>query len=257
MAATCSRGELEVEDGEVRGDAGGSDRLRDGRAALLEMPPQHHLGRRLAVLARDVEQRRVRERRLLEAPVGGDAADRRPGLGRDAVLRVHALQRGLLEVGMHLDLVHGGHDGRRAQQALEVPGHEVAHADRAHPAVREQLLERPVRFEGVVERRWQRLVEEQEVDPVDAELAGALVERVKRGVVAVVADPNLRLDEQLVAADPGATDAFTDLALVEVRGGGVDEPVPGRDARPRRPPRSRPAGSGTRRARAPASGRRC
>jgi hypothetical protein len=84
-------GELEVEDVEVLGDAGGLGRLRDRGAALLQVPAQHHLRGRLAVLARDLEQRRVVERALLATAVGGDAADGRPGLGDDAVLGVHAL----------------------------------------------------------------------------------------------------------------------------------------------------------------------
>ena len=37
------------------------------------------------------------------------------------------------------------------QQALEVLGHEVAHADRAHPAVSKQLLERAVGVERALE----------------------------------------------------------------------------------------------------------
>ena len=65
----------------------------------------------------------------------------------------------------------------------------------------------------------------QQVELLDAELAGALVERVQRVVVAVVADPDLRLDEHLVAVDAGAADALADLALVAVGGGGVDQPV--------------------------------
>lgn len=68
------------------------------------------------------------------------------------MLRVNALQRSLLEVRMHLDLIHRGHDGRDAQQALEVLGHEVAHADRAYPAVGKQLLECSVRAESAIER---------------------------------------------------------------------------------------------------------
>ena len=144
---------------------------------------------------------------------------------------VHALQRGLLEVRVHFDLIHRGHDGRFAQEAIEVLGHEVAHADRAHLAVREQLLERAVRVERALERRRQRLVQEQQVELLDAELADALVERVQRGVVAVVADPDLRLDEDLVAGDAGATNAFADLALVGVRGRGVDQPVAGCEGR--------------------------
>jgi hypothetical protein len=84
--------ELEVEDVEVLGDAGGLGRLRDRGAGLLQVPAQHHLSGRLAVLARDLQQRRVLECALLAAPVGGDAADGRPGMGQDAVLGVHALQ---------------------------------------------------------------------------------------------------------------------------------------------------------------------
>jgi hypothetical protein len=68
------------------------------------------------------------------------------------VLGVHVLQHGLLEVWMHLDLIHHGHHGRHRRQALDVVGHEVAHANRAHSAVGEQLLERPICLEGAVEQ---------------------------------------------------------------------------------------------------------
>jgi hypothetical protein len=39
-------------------------------------------------------------------------------------------------------------------------------------------------------------MQDQQVDPVDVELAGALVEGVQHLVVAVVTDPDLGLDEQ-------------------------------------------------------------
>jgi hypothetical protein len=70
-------------------------------------------------------------------------------------------------------------------------------------------------------------VQDQEVDLVDPELARALVEGVQRLVVAVVGDPDLRLDEDLGAVEAGATDRLADLALVEVCRGGVDVSVPG------------------------------
>jgi hypothetical protein len=66
------------------------------------------------------------------------------------------------------------------------------------------------------------LVQEQQVDLVDAELAGALVEAVQRLVVAVVGDPDFRLDENLRPVDARVGEAFADLLLVEVGGGGVD-----------------------------------
>jgi hypothetical protein len=80
----------------------------------------------------------------------------------------------------------------------------------------DQPLRRPVR---------RSLVQDQQVDLVDPEFPRALVERVQRLVVAVVADPDLGLDEDLRAVDAGAPDGVTDLALVEVGGGGVDVAV--------------------------------
>lgn len=49
--------------------------------------------------------------------------------------------------------------------------------------------------------------------------------RMERLVVAVVADPHLRLDEDVAAIDSGAANRLADLALVAICGGGVDVPV--------------------------------
>jgi hypothetical protein len=59
----------------------------------------------------------------------------------------------------------------------------------------------------------------------DAELSRALVERVQRLVVAVVADPHLGLDEHLSPIQAGAADTLADLSLVEVRRRGVYEAI--------------------------------
>ena len=45
---------------------------------------------------------------VLAIPVEGDAADRRPRLGDDAVLGAEVLHLALLEVGVDLDLVDPG-----------------------------------------------------------------------------------------------------------------------------------------------------
>ena len=108
---------------------------------------------------------------------------------------------GLPEVGVHLDLVHRRHHRRGCQQRGQVVGHEVADPDRADLAVGQQRLQRLVGADGEVELARQRLVQDQQVDLVDAELAGALVEGVQRLVVAVVGDPDLGLDEDLRAVD--------------------------------------------------------
>ena len=59
-------------------------------------------------------------------------------------------------------------------------------------------------------------MQEQQVKAVDAELAGALVERVQAGVVRVVADPDPRLEEHVVTGEARTAKAFADLTLVEI-----------------------------------------
>ncbi len=55
--------------------------------------------------------------------VEGDATDRGPGLGQDAVLGIEGLYLALLEVRVQLDLVDGRHNRGRLQQIGEVPDH--------------------------------------------------------------------------------------------------------------------------------------
>src|SRR6476620_12011756 len=68
-------------------------------------------------------------------------------------------------------------------------------------------------------------MQEQQVEAADSKLAGAFLERVQRGLVAVVADPPRGLDEHLVSRDPRLAHPFSDLPLIGVRRGGVDEPI--------------------------------
>ena len=100
---------------------------------------------------------------------------------------------------------------------------EVRDADRAGPALGEQLLDRLVRRDRPLEVGRDRLVEQEEVDVVEAEPPQTAFEADERLLVAVVAEPQLRRDEQLAAVDPGARIALADLALVAVRGGRVDK----------------------------------
>ena len=136
--------ELEVEDLDVLCDARGVRRLRDRRAALLDVPAQHDLGRALAVAFGDgCDGLVVHHAAALVAPprVERDSADRRPRLREDAVLGVGALHVGLGEVGVQLDLVHGRNDGRGLEQPVEVRRREVADPDRPHASVGVQRLE--------------------------------------------------------------------------------------------------------------------
>jgi hypothetical protein len=58
--------------------------------------------------------------------------------------------------------------------------HEVGDTDRADLAVGVQLLQRLVCVDGQFELAGQRLVQDQQVDLLDTELAGRLVEGVQR-----------------------------------------------------------------------------
>ena len=116
----------------------------------------------------------------------------------------------LAEVGVDLDLVDGRDDAALLQESFEVVRHEVADADGADLAVRQQLLQCLVCRDGEFELVRQGLVEDEQVELIEAELAGALVERVQGCVVAVVADPHLGLDEDLVPVQAGTADRLTD-----------------------------------------------
>ncbi len=132
---------------------------------------------------------------------------------------------------MDLDLVHGRHHGSTVEQGGEVVDHEVADPDRSHLPVGEQRLQGAVGLQGRLELRGQRLVQDEQVDLVDAELAGALLEPVQGLVVAVVADPDLGLQEHLGPVQVRLRDCFPDLPLVAIRGGGVDVAVAGLQGR--------------------------
>jgi hypothetical protein len=130
-----------------------------------------------------------------------DAADRRPRLGEDAVLDAEGLDVRLGEVRMLLDLVDRGDDRGPVEQSGEVVDHEVADADGADLAVGQQRLQAAIGLKRSLEGRGQRLVQDEQVDLLDAELARALLEAVQRLVVAVVGDPDLRLDEDVGAVE--------------------------------------------------------
>ena len=118
-----------------------------------------------------------------------------------------------------------------ASSCVQMRRHEVGDPDAAYLAVGVELLQGLVGGDGQVEFTGQCLVQDQQVDAVDAELSRGFVESVQCRVVAEIGDPDLRLDEHLVAGQPGTTDRFADPALVAVGGCGVDVPVTGAQRR--------------------------
>ena len=129
-------------------------------------------------------------------------AERRPGLGEDAVLRVELAQFGLLQVRVQLDLVDRGHDTGLVDQPPQVRGLEVRDADRADPALLPQLHERLPGVDVELAGR-RRPVDQVQVERVELELVQRLVERTQGRVVALVGVPQLGRDEQLFAGDAG------------------------------------------------------
>ena len=114
------------------------------------------------------------------------------GLGEDAVVGVEVLGGALGDVGVQLDLVHGANDLGLLDQLLQGLGSEVGHSDRADLVLVEEVLQSRVGADRLVEVRRQGLVQDEQVDLVDAEFAGTLLPRVQvvssihpgRGVVA-------------------------------------------------------------------------
>lgn len=134
-------------------------------------------------------------------------AERGPGLGGDALLRVVLAGGVLLEVRVQLDLVDGRDDGRRLDQLLQVLRVEVGDTDGLDPAVRVELLEGLVRVDVLAPGR-QRPVDQIQVEVVQAELLQGRVERAERGVVPLVAVPELGGDEEFLAGDAGGGDGL-------------------------------------------------
>ena len=213
--------EREVEDRDVVADARGCDRLRNYDQALVEVPADHHLGRRFAVLLRDGANRGVVDELA--------AAERAPALDGDAVFLVEGALVALLEARMQFDLVDRRCHAGLADDALEVVEVEVRHADGVDAAFSLQFDQRLPRFD-VVPARGRRPVDQEKVELVDAELAHGVVERHQRIVAAMRAVTELAGDEDLAAGYAGLTQRLANAFLVLVALGGVDRAV----ARPQR-----------------------
>src|SRR2546422_2531871 len=96
----------------------------------------------------------------------------------------------------------------------------VAHADRASEAFFVELRERLPRF--VAKARY-RAVDQVQIDVVEGQLAATPFERSQRGLVSVVAVPELRCDENLVSWNSALPDRRADVPFVRVHFRGIDQ----------------------------------
>lgn len=115
--------------------------------------------------------------------------------------RVRLPARHLGEVGVQFDLVDRRNDLGLGEQPVEEGGGEVADADGPHPAIGEQFLQRAVGGHRLLEVADVGLVKDEEIEPFDPELADGLLEGVQGLVPAVVGDPDLGLEEDVLALD--------------------------------------------------------
>jgi len=210
-------GELEVEDVEVLGHAVRADRLRDDDDSALDQPAEHDLGDGLAVRLGDRGQHRVRE---VVVPAFGERA---PGLVLNTVLAHEGLLLPALMEHVRLDLVHRGRDLVVLDQVDEPIGVEVRDADRTDPAFPVEVLHRPPLAVVVAVR----LVDQIQIEVVQAQAPKRCLERPLGVVLAGVLDPEFGGDEQLLAGNTALRDRPPYRLLVVVPGGGVDRAISG------------------------------
>lgn len=127
----------------------------------------------------------------------------------------------LLVEHVRLHLVHHGRDLHVAGQGGQMVGVEVADTDGADLPLLVGLLQGAVCAVAVAER----LVQQHQVNVVRAEPAEALVDGCLGFLIAVIRDPDLRHDEDLVARDAALGDSGAYAFLVMIRLGGIDHTV--------------------------------
>ena len=142
--------------------------------------------------------------------VGAKPTDWRPCLGEDPVSTVEVLQFPLLGVGVHFDLVHRGDDLGLIEQSLQTDRQEVADADSAQLSVGKQGFQCFVGRDGLVELGRVGLVQDEQINLLEAELRRRLLKSVQRLIVSVVGDPNLGLDEDVRAVEAGTAQRLPD-----------------------------------------------
>src|SRR5262245_30429866 len=157
------------------------------------MPPDDHLGRRLAVLASDLGDAGIAE----VAPL----PQRAPALDHDVVVPMEVADGPLLERRMQFDLVHHRYDAGFPDEALAVVRIEVREANRTDPPVLLQLHQRLPSLDVLATLR-QRPVDEKQVEDINLQFFHGLIERAHGVVIGVPAIAQLARDEQLVARYP-------------------------------------------------------
>ena len=181
-------------------------RFGDDDDTALNQPAQGHLRHRLAVLAADFGQNRVREEAV--AALG----QRTPRHDARAELLHDALRLPLLVEDVRFDLIDRRDDLHIAGQVDEVVGVEVRNADSPQFSLLVRLLQCAVCTVAVAEG----LVQQHQVDVVGLQAAQALVDGGFGLFVTVVGDPHFRHEENLSAVDAAAAHGVAHALFVMV-----------------------------------------
>jgi hypothetical protein len=129
------------------------------------------------------------------------------------------------EVRVQFDLVDRWRRPGRLNHGSEMVRLEVGHADRPHPALCEQPVQRaPGLGEQAAGRHWP--MDQVQIEIAEAEPPQAGVEGPQRLVVAVVLVPQLGGNEQFVTRHSGRPERSAHAGLVLVSRGCVDAAVP-------------------------------
>src|SRR5690606_38508829 len=185
------------------------------RDATLDLPAEDDLRDRLAVLTSNLFENRVREHVV---PAFGE---RRPCLDLDAVLAQERLCFDLLLERVHLDLVHRRHDLVVDDQIHDAVRLVIADADGTDAAIAKHSLHRTPGAVNVTER----LMDQVEVEIVEPEALQGPLERGLRALLALVLDPQLGGDEDLLARDAAGPDRLADRFLVAIGRSRIYQPV--------------------------------
>jgi hypothetical protein len=125
---------------------------------------------------------------------------------------------------VQLDLVDRRRHPGLLDEAVEMVGLEVRHADRADQPLLLEVDERLPRLDVQVLRR-NGPVDEVEIDEIELEPVEAGPERLLCVLITVVVVEALRRDEDVVAVEAGGAERLADLRLVLVGGRRVDVAV--------------------------------
>lgn len=212
--------QLEAEDVEVLRDVLHAPGPRQRHRPELDVPPQHHLPRRLAVTLADLLQYLIIQ--LLEL------RQRAVRLQRDALLLQVLAELHRVAERAPLDLVHRRDDAGLPDQLVDPARVVVADTDvRRHPLA--MRLDQPLPETdpgGIAGIGGGRPVDQRKVHAVQAKLLELAAQRVERILVRLY----LRDEEDILPADAGLSrpgDGLADGSEVAVAAGGVDEPVAG------------------------------